>query len=408
MNDHGLTSLESALKDAFCKPEGVIYLDAAATAPRFRAGVERMDRFYADENANIHRGTYPLSIRATNAYEEARGTVANLLFHASTADEVVFTGGATDSANMLAHGLAHLVDAGSNIVVSVLEHHSNLLPWKRVADERGAELRIAPCTYDGALDMDACTAMIDGRTRIVALTGQSNVTGFRPDLSRVAEAAHGQGAILVIDAAQRAAHGELDVSDGGADAVFVSAHKLGGPMGVGALWATTTVLEELEPLRLGGGAVASVAPDGTAELAGIPQRFEAGTQDVAGVLGFAAALEERERLGCRALFEHEATLADRLRAGISDEDSELELLPAEEGDPIIAIVPRRCSAYDFGTLLASEGVAVRSGRHCAHPYLDALGVEGVCRLSLSIATTVREVDDALEAIRWVCGYLGGV
>lgn len=369
-------------------PADTIYLDHAATAPRFRAAVERMERFYREENASIHRGNYPLSLQATRMYEDARSMVARFV-HAADLREIVFTKSATEAANLLAFSLASRLQPGDNLVATALEHHANLLPWQRLCQQRGCELRLLPVRPDGALAMEQAEQTIDGRTRLVCVSAMSNVTGERPDLDLFARLAHGAGALLVVDGAQAAAHQLLDVQALGCDFLFLSAHKLGGPMGVGMLYGRLALLESLPPFLLGGGMVEVVGP-GAPRWKQAPWRFEAGTPDVAGALGFAAALARWEALGPAALFQRERALARQLRSDLSAIDG-VQLVGGGPDCPTIALRSARYAPYDLGVLLAAAGISVRCGQHCAQPYLAQLGLQGLCRLSLGFYHTEEEL-----------------
>lgn len=388
----------------FALPKDTVYLDNAATMPKAIAGLDAMDEFQRHENASVHRGNYALSRAATERYEAARATIARFI-GAGSDREVVFTHGATEAINLLSFCLADRMGAGAHIVVSGLEHHANLLPWRRLARLRNASLRTIAVDGSGAIAPGAIEEAIVAPCAIVAVSAMSNVTGYRPDLARIVERAHEVGALVVVDAAQAIAHARIDVTEIGCDALAFSAHKMGGPFGIGALWCREDLLDTLPPFMLGGGIVDEVTAEDERYL-DAPWRLEAGTPPIAEAIGFAATVDAWESLDLDAAFAHERSCAARLRAGVARLDT-VRALGTDEASPVVPLLTGRLSAYDASTLLAHRGVCTRAGAHCAAPYVHGLGATGLCRASLSICTSDDEVDCALECLARI-DALGGV
>lgn len=385
------------LREALYLPENLIYFDNAATMPRFRCAVTRMNRFYQEENANIHRSTYRLSGKATDAYETARQTVADFLGAAQ--NEIIITHGATESANLLANGIC--AQPGDNVVVSGMEHNANLLPWIKMCQVKGCELRNIPINADGSFNLESGLSQIDNHTRIVTVTAMSNVTGYKPDLRALEQKAHSHGAILIIDAAQAAAHSRINVGKMNCDYLFLSAHKIGGPMGIGVLYGKAELLKQLDPFILGGGTVDGM--DGwTPVWKNIPERLESGTPDVAGMLGFEETLKCINRIGQEELFAQERRLAGHLRDELKG-ISRLHIIGTQENSPILSLFSEYYSAYDLGIILGLKGICTRSGKHCTHHFFKELKMEGVCRLSLSFYHTEDEIQKAAELLKQMHG-----
>lgn len=382
----------------------LVYLDNAATTQKPQPVIDRICAWYRQQNANVHRGNYPLALAADSALAAARATVQRWL-HAASAEEIVFTRGCTEGLNRIA---AAALDAwaapGDNIVVTELEHSSNDLPFREQCRRRGVALRVAQAGQDGSLRPQDVLALTDSRTRLVAITAMSNVTGFRPELTCLIRQLHGQGIRVAVDAAQEAAHHRIDVQALGCDLLCFSAHKLYGPMGCGVLYGRREALEQLPPWQYGGG---MLAPDGES-WAPPPARWEAGTPNVEGAVGLAAALEYLEQQDLDALAAQEAALAAMLRQGLQALPG-LHLLGPPQAAPVASFTVDWCGTYDLGVLLGRRGIAVRCGTHCAYPLMRRLGVENCCRVSLGIYNTRQDVEALLRAlaeIREVCHVRG--
>ena len=374
------------------------YLDNAATAQKPRAVIRRLARYYETENSNIHRGVHRLSEQATQAYEDARGTVRRFV-NAAEDREVVFVRGATEAINLVArcYGGARL-QAGDEVVISAMEHHSNIVPWQLVCQEKGAWLRVVPIDDRGDVVMEEYHRLLGPRTRMVALPHVSNALGTVNPVREMIRAAHGVGAPVLIDGAQGAPHAVVDVRDLDCDFYAFSGHKLYGPTGVGVLYGKADLLEAMPPYQGGGDMILSVSFEKT-EYNVLPYKFEAGTPHIAGVIGLGAAVEYLEALGLDAVAAHE----DRLLAHA------LERLARTPGVRFVGTPERRASlvsfvldgvhAHDVGTILDQEGVAVRAGHHCAMPVMERYGVPATVRASFACYNTETEVDalaDGLE------------
>ena len=382
----------------------LVYLDNAATTQKPQVVLDRLAAYYANENANVHRGVHFLSATGTEAYEEARRSVQRFL-GAADAHEVVFTRGTTEAINLVAHGFATLLSDGDEIVVSALEHHANIVPWQMACERTGARLRVIPALDTGDLDLSGLDEIITEATKVVAVTHTSNALGTVVDLAPLIEAAHAVGAAVLIDGAQAAPHTMVDVQALGADFLVFSGHKTFGPTGIGALWGREAWLEKLPPYQGGGDMIDRVTFEKTT-FAGLPAKFEAGTPHVAGGIGLGTALDYLMDLGMDAIeaSEHELIRYAEDRLG------------AVEGLRFIGTPEKRAGAisfvldgihpYDAGTVLDRMGIAVRTGQHCAQPVMDRFGVEGTIRASFAFYNTPADVDALVEGLGRVRAMFG--
>ncbi|HEX8525386.1 cysteine desulfurase [Allosphingosinicella sp.] len=363
-------------------PEGWSYLDTAATAQKPIAVIESIARGYSENYATVHRGVYQRSSEMTLAFEAARRRVAGFI-GAPSPDEIIFVRGATEGINLVAQswGGANL-KPGDRIMLSVLEHHSNIVPWQLVAERTGAEIDVAPLTGDGRIDLDAMAAMLTGRHRIVALAHVSNVLGSVLDAERAAELAHSVGALLLLDGCQAVPRMPVDVAALGCDFYVFSGHKLYGPTGIGVFWARQELLEAMPPWQGGGAMIDRVSFEGTT-YAPPPARFEAGTPHVVGVLGLQAAVEYVESIGLDAIGAHEAALVREARDALSTINS-LRLFGPEDSAGIVSFALEGVHPHDIGTILDESQVAIRAGHHCAQPLMAHLGVEATARASFGV------------------------
>jgi len=376
------------------------YLDNAATTQKPRSVIDALVRFYEQSNANVHRGIHTLADEATSGYERTREHLARFI-GARRSENVVFTRGTTEAINLVASswGRAEL-KPGDEIVVSQLEHHSNIVPWQRLSAETGARLRWIPLQLDGTLDMTAAADLIGGATRLVAVTQMSNVLGTIVPVRELASLAHARGALILVDGAQSVAHLPVDVTELDCDFFALSAHKLLGPTGVGALYAKSSLLERMEPYQGGGSMIESVSLDG-ATWAAPPAKFEAGTPNIADVVAFDAALSYLEALGMEAVRSHDRVLTayalDRLRTlpdAMCLGSSNVELRGGNVSFTVVDVHP-----HDVATYLDFQGIAVRAGHHCAQPLMHQLEVVGTTRASFSVYNTEDEVDRLVSALR---------
>lgn len=373
----------------------LVYLDSGATAQKPLSVIRTIDGLHRELNANIHRGVHYLSEQATERYEEARAAIARFI-GAAEKEEVIFTAGATASLNTVAYAWGdRFVEAGDNIVVSEMEHHSNIVPWQLLAGRRGAVLRVLPFDDEGRLCTGRLAELVDDRTKIVAVTQASNTLGTRPDLRPVVAAAHAVGAIAVIDGCQGVVHGGVDVGALDCDFYAFSGHKLYGPTGIGVLYGKRALLEAMPPFLGGGDMVDRVSFERTT-YAPVPLKFEAGTANFVGAIGLGEAVRFVERFDAAEVEAHEQRLLRRAT----------EALEQIDGLRIYGRMPDKCAilsfnvegvhAYDLGMILDKLGIAVRTGQHCAEPVMTHYGVQGMCRASLAMYNTEAEID-ALEA-----------
>lgn len=388
--------------------ETAAYLDNAATAQRPRCVLDAEKTFYETQNANPLRGLYPLSIAATEAVEEARVAVRDFL-HAKSSQEIIFTRNTTEALNLVAYsyGLSH-VHAGDEVVVSILEHHSNLLPWQMVCRQTGATLKFIDCEMDGRLDLNKVSEIITDKTKIVAVTHVSNVIGRVNPIREIADMAHSVGAVIVVDGAQSTPHIPVDVQALDADFLAFSGHKVFGPMGIGALYGKRRLLEKMPPFLSGGEMIESVTRTG-ATYAELPYKFEAGTGNAAGAVGLHAAIRYMQSVGFDTMHERETALAARMMAGMADMPF-IHVLGSEnpaEHSGIVTFTVDGVHPHDVSEILAADGVCIRAGHHCAQPLLKHLGYSSTVRASCAFYNTSDEVNrllDSLKTIRERMGY----
>jgi cysteine desulfurase/selenocysteine lyase len=382
----------------------LVYLDHAATAHRPQPVLDALHHANTHLNANVHRGVHTVSAEATAAFEATRTRVAAFL--GADREEIVFTRGTTEALNLAAHGIAATrLRPRSRILLTPFEHHANLVPWQLVADPRGARVEALPVTPTLDLDLDRThTALRAGHVAVLGLPLVSNVLGTRTPVAELAAMAHDVGALVVVDAAQAAAHGPLNVHALGADILAFSGHKLGGPGGIGVLWAKRSLLATWPPWQGGGDMIERVSFDSTTFRAP-PARFEAGTPPIAAAIGLHAALDWLENIGWEAISEHEHLLRDHLLA-VLDALPFVERLPGTPAIPLAAFNVRGVHPHDVGTLLDDHGIAVRTGRHCTDPLHTHLGLDASVRASASFLTTTDELDHLGRALHAVAEVFG--
>ncbi len=382
------------------------YLDSAASSQKPRPVLEAMQTYYENHHANVHRGAHQLSIEATESFEAARAKVAAFL-HAPEARSVVFTRNATEALNLVVRswGSANLTE-GDEVLVTVAEHHANLVPWHLLRDERGFTLRAVGLTPDQRVDMDAFAAALNDRTRAVATFHMSNVLGAINDVRRMADLAHAVGAVMIVDGAQGAPHLPVDVQAMGCDFYALSGHKMLGPTGAGALWARASLLDAMPPFLGGGEMIRNVSVQHST-FADIPHRFEAGTPNIAEAIGLGAAVDYLQAIGMDAVAAHDRALTayalERMKplAGVT--------LYGPEGDDRGGIVSFNIDgvhAHDVASALDAEGIAVRSGQHCAQPLHDAFGTPASARASFYLYTTEEEIDRLVAGIVRIRDFFG--
>ncbi|MCA3139525.1 MAG: SufS family cysteine desulfurase [Rhodocyclaceae bacterium] len=378
------------------------YLDNAATTQSPLTVQDAQRHFERHDRANIHRGVHTLSQRATDAFDQARSTLKRFV-GAGAAHELIFTSGTTDALNLVAHGLSTpgsqpaVIQPGDEIVVSALEHHANLVPWQQAARRCGAQLRILLPDRQGRLHVEDLARLLTPRTRVFAVTACANATGERPPFEALLALAADAGALTVLDAAQSVGHAVPDLSALACDFMAFSGHKMYGPMGTGALVGRRTALERLEPLRYGGDMVAWVSTT-EASFAELPMRLEGGTPNVAGAVGLAAAADFIDRTGRSAIDAHVVALREHAAAGLAALPG-VQLLSTETGaSAIVSFAAGGAHPHDIGTLLDEQGIAVRTGHHCAQPLLEHLGLGPTTRASFALYNTHAEVERLLAGV----------
>lgn len=388
------------LLDQQVNDELLVYLDNAATAQRPTPVLKRVLDFYQTDNANVHRGVHTLAERATADYEAARDKVQKFI-HANKREEVIFTKGCTDSLNLVAATYGEQnIQAGDEIVISIMEHHSNLIPWQQLAIKKGATLKYIGLTKEGELDMADAAAKVTDRTKIVAVTHASNVMGTVTPLKQLAKLAHEHGAIIVGDGAQAVPHMKVDVTDLDVDFYAFSGHKMMSPTGIGVLYGKQALLEAMPPYQYGGEMIGSVTEQ-ESTWAALPYKFEAGTQNIAGAVGLGAAIDYLTAIGMDRIEAHERELVQTV----------LPQLLAIEGltvygptDPakhtgVISFNLGHLHPHDLATALDMEGVAVRAGHHCAQPLMNYLGLEASARASFYLYNTAADAEKLVSALK---------
>lgn len=380
----------------------LVFLDSAASSQKPRRVIEAFEDYYRCRNANIHRGAYRLSYEATDLYEGTRRKMAQFI-NAPEPESIIFTRNTTESINLVAYSWAmNNLQPGDEILVSTLEHHSNLVPWMMAAKKTGAVLRHIPLTDDFRFDYDRLDDVISPRTRLVSIAHMSNVVGTIHDLKRLGEAARSVGALFLVDGAQGACHLTVDVQDLDCDFYALSAHKMLGPTGVGVLYGRKALLEEMEPFLGGGDMILTVWKDGF-KPAPLPNKFEAGTPNIAGVVAFAVALEYLKQIGLPNIHAHEQEL---VRYALE----EMKKVPGirlfgtehmEERGGVVSFLIDNVHPHDIGGVLDAEGIAIRAGHHCCEPFMKAEGIPGTARASFYLYNGPEDVDALVKALQKV-------
>ena len=379
-----------------------VFLDSAASAQKPRAVIDAMVRPMETQYANVHRGLHWMSERTTDAYEGVRDKVAALL-GASSREEIVFTRNSTEAINLVAHSYGRgVLKPGQAVLITEMEHHANIVPWQMLRDTHGVELRVAPITDAGELDMEALARLLeDGRVGLVAVTHMSNVLGTYNPIARVARLAHDSGAQVLVDGSQAVVHRAVDVQALGADFYVFTGHKLYGPTGVGVLWARAALLEAMPPFMGGGDMIATVSFE-RSTWAPAPHKFEAGTPAIIEVIGLGAAIDYVNAIGLDAIAAHEAALTDHALARLSSVQGLHIAGRAQDRGGVISFTLDGAHAHDIATLLDRQGIAVRAGQHCAEPLMRRLGLTSTARASFGVYTTMGEIDvlaDTLDRVR---------
>jgi len=374
----------------------LVYLDSAASAQKPDVVIDRLTRFYSGEYANIHRGLYPLSEGATEAYDAARARIARFLN--ADKDEIVFTHNATEGTNLVAHAFGDSnLRPGDLILTTLLEHHANIVPWQLLKERRRLRLAAVPIDANGDLDLARYEMLLSREPKLVCVTAAANTIGTVTPLKKIIAMAHRFGALVMVDAAQAAPHFRLDVRDLDCDFLTITGHKLYGPDGIGALYVKESLLADLPPFMGGGGIIRSVSIDHT-EYADGPRRFEAGTPAIGAAIAFGTALDFVDEIGFDAIAAHDAGLT-HYAAGRLGEIAGLKILgKPQQRIGILSFTMDGLHPHDIGTLLGESGVCIRAGHHCAQPLMEHFGVTGTARLSFAVHNTTHDVDRLVDSL----------
>ena len=383
----------------------LVYLDNGATSQKPRSVIDTIDRYYKEENANIHRGVHHLSQVATQAYEDARETIARWI-NAPASRQVLFTRGTTEAINLVASSWGRdVLFPGDEMVISTMEHHSNIVPWQMICEERCAKLKVIPMSGSGELDMDAFEGLLTERTRLVSVAHVSNTLGTINPVREIIARAHEAGALVLLDGAQALPHMRIDVQELGADFYAFSGHKVFGPTGVGILYGREELLNSMPPYQGGGDMIEKVTFERTTYNT-LPHKFEAGTPNIVGGIGLAAAIDYVSALDQAAFTAHEKDLLDYATSALSDIPGLGIVGTATDKASVISFNLEGQHPFDVGTLLDQQGVAVRTGHHCTQPLMDYYGIPGTVRASFAFYNSRADVDALVNAIRRAADMLG--
>lgn len=388
-------------REVYGKP--LVYFDNTASTQTPRQVVDTVTDMYFHHKANVHRGVHALSQEATSLMEESRRKVKDFI-GATSEKEVIFTRGTTESINLVASSYGALLNEGDEVILSVMEHHSNIVPWQLLRDRRGIVIKVVPILEDGSLDMEAYRSLLSSRTKVVSITHVSNVLGTVNPVREIIRLAHEAGAVALIDGAQAVAHIPVDVKELDADFYVFSSHKLYGPTGIGVLYGRESLLEKMPPYQGGGEMISHVAFDHTT-FAELPFKFEAGTPDYVGIAALHTALEYLEKIGLLPIAAHEEKLLAYTTARMLEIPGMRIFGTAPGKSAIISFLIGNAHHYDTGMLLDKLGIAVRTGHHCAQPLMQALGIEGTVRASFALYNTLEECDRFIQALHRITPML---
>lgn len=381
------------------------YLDNAATTQRPRQVIEAVKSFYEEDNANVHRGVHALSVRATEKMEAARAKVARFL-HAKGPQECVFVRGTTEAVNLVANSyVAPMLQEGDEIIISHMEHHSNIVPWQLICQRTGAVLRVAPINYDGEIIVDAFEELFNDRTRFVSLNYVSNAIGTINPVKALIKIAHDRGVRVMLDGAQASAHIPINVQDLDCDFYALSGHKMYGPTGIGVLWGKDELLNTMIPYQ-GGGEMISFVTFSSTQYAAVPHKFEAGTPNIAGIIGLGAAIDYLGGLNVAAIASYEQDLLHYATESLKALGDYSVIGTAQQKVSILSFIHRNIHSHDIGTILDTDGVAVRSGHHCAMPLMEFFELAATSRIALSFYNTKEEVDRCMQSLQKVKEVFG--
>jgi cysteine desulfurase/selenocysteine lyase len=378
----------------------LIYLDNAATTQKPQSVINAIAHYYSYDNANVHRGVHALSIRATQQYEAVRNKVQHFI-NARSARECIFVRGTTEAINLVAQSfVAPRILPGEEILITHMEHHSNIVPWQMVCKKTGAHLQVAPISFNGEILLDEFEKMLNENTKFVSISYASNVLGTVNPVEKMIEMAHAHGALVLLDGAQATAHLPIDVQGLDCDFYAFSGHKMYGPTGIGILWGKEHLLDDMAPYQGGGEMINYVTFEAT-EYAALPHKFEAGTPNIAGVIGLGAAIDYLWSLDMEAVAAYEAHLLEYATLAVQSVKGFNVIGTVKQKVPVISFVHGKIHAHDIGTILDSAGIAIRSGHHCAMPLMSFLDVAATSRISLSFYNTIEEIDLCTHALHEV-------
>ena len=383
--------------DVKVNDKDLIYFDNAATTQKHQSVIDEVVNFYKEENSNIHRGAHHLSQLSTNKFEESRGAVKSFI-NAQHNHEIIFTKGTTESINLLASSYTKILNSGDEIIISEMEHHSNMVPWQMCCENSGAKLKVIPITDEGELDLQTFEGLISNKTKLVAITHVSNSLGTINPVEKIIELSHSKNAKVLIDGAQAAAHIMIDVQSLNVDYYCFSAHKLYGPTGVGVLYGKEQLLNMLPPYQGGGEMIKDVSINKTT-YACLPHKFEAGTPNIAGVVAFKKALDFINTTGLEKIKAHEDSLLEYTLKKLKTIDDLKVIGTATEKSAIISFVIEGIHHYDLGLILDKMGVAIRTGHHCTQPIMKRFNISGTSRISFAYYNTIGEVDCFMESLK---------
>jgi len=374
----------------------LIYFDNGATSQKPKQVIERVSKYYIHENSNVHRGVHFLSDQATNAYELARTKIAQYI-NAEQSQEIIFTKGTTDGINTVAFSFGETLKPGDEILISGMEHHSNIVPWQMLCERKGTVLKVIPVTQDGTLDLDAFNTLLSERTKLLSIIHISNALGTINPVKHLIEQAHRVGAKVLLDAAQSIQHLSIDVQALDCDFLTFSGHKVFGPTGIGILYGKKEILDPLPPYQGGGDMINQVSFEKTT-YNGLPLKFEAGTPNISGAIALGAAFDYLTSIDLRGAFNHEHTLGTYLRARMREIPGMRFIGEAPETSCTVSFLVGETHPLDLGTLLDKQGIAVRTGHHCTQPLMKQFNIPGTVRASLAFYNTTEEIDQFITAI----------
>ena len=378
----------------------LVYFDNAATTQKPKAVIQAIQNYYEKDNANVHRGVHALSVRATEAYEAARIKVRHFI-NAPSVKECIFVRGTTEAINLVAQSyVMPTIQAGDEILITYMEHHSNIVPWQMLCEQTGAVLQVAPISLSGEILLDEFAKKLSSKTKFVSLSYVSNALGTINPVKQMIEIAHAYGAKVLLDGAQATAHLPVDVQHLNCDFYAFSGHKMYGPTGIGVLWGRAELLDEMYPYQGGGEMIYYVTFTRT-EYAPIPQKFEAGTPNIAGAIGLGAAIDYLRALDLEAIANYEQYLLTYATDALKALPGYKIIGTAEHKVPVISFINDKIHSHDIGTIVDAEGIALRSGHHCAMPLMDFYGVAATSRMSLSFYNTTEEIDRCIKALQKV-------